>query len=172
MRFALGLKYLLPDQVRHSPTVGRYLVAARDIEPLELVLWDRWVGGSDRSSLHNRICHYRSNSSNFLKSYPSQGHNLIYLINIRVIQNYIQISEQQPLVWNALLSLNDHDDYNHYRQDHSKFNFRAAAVGPGADTLPVCLECFKRVEAREGGRWSSPSSSSSPGSSRPSAGWA
>ena len=32
-----------PRQVRHSPTVGRYLVAARDIEPLELVLWDRWV---------------------------------------------------------------------------------------------------------------------------------
>ena len=26
-------------QVRHSPTVGRYLVAARDIEPLELVMW-------------------------------------------------------------------------------------------------------------------------------------
>lgn len=48
--------------------MGRYLVAARDIEPLELVLWDR-----------------------------------------------------------------------------------AAAVGPGADTLPVCLECFKKVESREGG---------------------
>ena len=35
--------YFIPRQVRHSPTVGRYLVAARDIEPLELVLWDRWV---------------------------------------------------------------------------------------------------------------------------------
>ena len=27
-------------QVRYSPSVGRYLVAARDIRPLELVLWD------------------------------------------------------------------------------------------------------------------------------------
>ena len=36
-------KNFIPRQVRHSPTVGRYLVAARDIEPLELVLWDRWV---------------------------------------------------------------------------------------------------------------------------------
>ena len=55
-------------QVQHSPTVGRFLVASRDIQPLELVLWDK-----------------------------------------------------------------------------------AAAVGPGADTLPVCLECFRKVEGREGG---------------------
>ena len=26
--------------MRYSPSVGRYLVAARDIRPLELVLWD------------------------------------------------------------------------------------------------------------------------------------
>ena len=27
-------------QVSYSPDVGRYLVAARDIKPLELVIWD------------------------------------------------------------------------------------------------------------------------------------
>jgi len=56
-------KYCLPFKVCHSPEVGRYLVASRDIKPLELVLWDR-----------------------------------------------------------------------------------AAAVGPGADALPVCLECFGKVD--------------------------
>ena len=75
--FCTWAKCILSAQVRHSPTVGRYLVAARDIEPLELVLWDRSVDGSDRSSLRNRMCYYRSSSSNFLKSHPSQCHNLM-----------------------------------------------------------------------------------------------
>ena len=34
-------------QVRFSPEVGRYLVAARDIKPLELVLWDTAAVGKN-----------------------------------------------------------------------------------------------------------------------------
>lgn len=56
-------QYCLPFKVAYSPQVGRYLVASRDIKPLELVLWDM-----------------------------------------------------------------------------------AAAVGPGADSVPVCLECFSNVD--------------------------
>jgi len=33
-------QYCLPFRVAYSDTVGRYLVASRDIKPLELVLWD------------------------------------------------------------------------------------------------------------------------------------
>ena len=33
-------QYCLPFRVAFSDTVGRYLVASRDIKPLELVLWD------------------------------------------------------------------------------------------------------------------------------------
>ena len=36
-----GAVYTCTVQVEHSSTVGRYLVAARDIQPLELVLWDK-----------------------------------------------------------------------------------------------------------------------------------
>ena len=56
-------QYCLPFKVAYSPDVGRYLVASRDIKPLELVLWDT-----------------------------------------------------------------------------------AAAVGPAADSVPVCLECFSKVD--------------------------
>ena len=56
-------QYCLPFKVTYSPQVGRYLVASRDIKPLELVLWDT-----------------------------------------------------------------------------------AAAVGPAADSVPVCLECFSKVD--------------------------
>ena len=34
-------------QVMFSPEVGRYLVAARDIKPLELVLWDTAAVGEN-----------------------------------------------------------------------------------------------------------------------------
>ena len=63
LQFKLRLFITFFIQVCHSPEVGRYLVASRDIKPLELVLWDR-----------------------------------------------------------------------------------AAAVGPAADALPVCLECFGKVD--------------------------
>ena len=56
--------------MRYSPSVGRYLVAARDIRPLELVLWDAAaaVGPSaDREAVLGMtldtlplLCHYLS----------------------------------------------------------------------------------------------------------------
>ena len=91
--------------------MGRYLVAARDIEPLELVLWDRWVPPTwwvmDSIVIH--------------KWYPSNCSDTVWRVIININGNNNQLC-------------------------------RAAAVGPGADTLPVCLECFKRVEPSEGGR--------------------
>ena len=54
-----GHPYCYPFQLRHSAEVGRYLVASRDIQPLELILEDQpsVVGPSRKQpALNHVIC--------------------------------------------------------------------------------------------------------------------